>query len=129
MQQMSMWQVETSFFACLIFDWRTFSWRVTVRWSYRWAKNQVSTNQNSRNKETPTEVFSLEYCKISKNIFFIVHLRFIENIRLFLKIVDMWWFIMCIFKVTDILCWLDNLGWKNKKVHIFSELYIGPSWN
>ena len=26
-------------------------------------------------KETPTQVFSCEYCKISKNIFFIEHLR------------------------------------------------------
>ena len=34
----------------LIFDWRTFSRRVTARWWGQSAKNQVSTNQNSRNR-------------------------------------------------------------------------------
>ena len=33
----------------LIFSWRTFSRWVTARWWVQWAKNQVSTNQNSRN--------------------------------------------------------------------------------
>ena len=32
-----------------IVNWPTFSRRVTVRWSRGWVKNQVSTNQNSRN--------------------------------------------------------------------------------
>ena len=32
-----------------MFNWRTFSRRVTAPWSRGWAKNQVLTNQNSRN--------------------------------------------------------------------------------
>ena len=39
-----------SFLPLLIFDWRTFSRRVTARWWRQSAKNQVSTNQNSRNR-------------------------------------------------------------------------------
>ena len=31
-------------------NWRTFSRRVTARWWCQWAKNQVPTNQNSRNR-------------------------------------------------------------------------------
>ena len=38
----------SSFLPLLIFDWRTFSRRVTTRWWRQSAKNQVSTNQNSR---------------------------------------------------------------------------------
>ena len=38
-----------SFLPPLIFNWRTFSRQVTVHWSHGWAKNQVLTNQNSRN--------------------------------------------------------------------------------
>ena len=34
----------------LVLDWRTFSRRVTPRWWRQWAKNQVPTNQNSRNR-------------------------------------------------------------------------------
>ena len=32
----------------LVFNWRTFSRRITARWWRQWAKNQVLTNQNSR---------------------------------------------------------------------------------
>ena len=39
-----------SFLPLLIFDWRTFSRRVTARWWCQSAKNQVSTNQKSRNR-------------------------------------------------------------------------------
>ena len=39
-----------SFLPRLTFNWRTFSRRVTVRWWHQWAKNQVSNNQNSRNR-------------------------------------------------------------------------------
>ena len=39
-----------SFLPLLIFDWRTFSRRVLARWWRQSAKNQVSTNQNSRNR-------------------------------------------------------------------------------
>ena len=34
----------------VIFNWRTFSRRVTARWWRQWAKNQVLTNQNWRNR-------------------------------------------------------------------------------
>ena len=34
----------------LILDWCTFSRQVTARWWRQWAKNQVSTNQNSRHR-------------------------------------------------------------------------------
>ena len=44
-----MWQLETSFLPRLIFNWRTFSRWVTVRWSRGWAKSQVLANQNPRN--------------------------------------------------------------------------------
>ena len=40
----------TSFLPCLIFNWCTFSRRVAARWWRQWAKNQVSTNQNFRNR-------------------------------------------------------------------------------
>ena len=39
-----------SFLPRLIFNWRSFSRRVTVRWWRQWAKIQVLTNQNSRNR-------------------------------------------------------------------------------
>ena len=39
-----------SFLPLLIFNWRTFSGWVTARWWRQWAKNQVLTSQNSRNK-------------------------------------------------------------------------------
>ena len=39
-----------SFLLLHIFDRRTFSRRVTARWWRQSAKNQVSTNQNSRNR-------------------------------------------------------------------------------
>ena len=38
------------FLPLLIFDWCTFSRRVTARWWCQSAKNQVSTNQKSRNR-------------------------------------------------------------------------------
>ena len=41
---------ESSFLPLLILDWRTFSRRLTARWWRQWAKNQVPTNQNSRNR-------------------------------------------------------------------------------
>ena len=40
---------KTSYFPRIIFNGRTFSRRITARWSRGWAKNQMSTNQNSRN--------------------------------------------------------------------------------
>ena len=39
-----------SFLPLLIFDWRTFSRQVTARWWRQSAKDEVSTNQNSRNR-------------------------------------------------------------------------------
>ena len=39
-----------SFLLLLIFDWCTFSRRVTAPWRRQSAKKQVSTNQNSRNR-------------------------------------------------------------------------------
>ena len=39
-----------SFLPLLIFDWRTFSRRVTARWWRQSLKKPVSTNQNSRNR-------------------------------------------------------------------------------
>ena len=39
-----------SFWPLLIFNWRTFSRRVTARWWRQRAKNQVLINQNSRNR-------------------------------------------------------------------------------
>ena len=38
------------FLPLLIFDWRTFLRRVTAWWWRQSAKNEVSTNQNSRNR-------------------------------------------------------------------------------
>ena len=38
------------FLLCFIFDWRTFSRRVTGRWRRQWVKNQGLTNQNLRNR-------------------------------------------------------------------------------
>ena len=43
------WQLETQLFAWWTFDWCTFSRQVTARWWRQWVKNQVLTNQNSRN--------------------------------------------------------------------------------
>ena len=43
-----MWQLETQL--RLVFNWRTFSRRVTARWWRQWAKNQVWSNQNSRKR-------------------------------------------------------------------------------
>ena len=45
-----LWQLKPSFLPRLILNWRTYSRRVAARWSHGWAKNQVSTNQNSRNR-------------------------------------------------------------------------------
>ena len=42
--------LKPSFLTLLIFNWRTFSRRVTARWWRQWAKDQVLTNQNSINK-------------------------------------------------------------------------------
>ena len=39
-----------SFLPLPILDWRTFSRRITARWWRQWAKSQVWTNQNSRNR-------------------------------------------------------------------------------
>ena len=39
-----------SFLPLLIFNWRTFSRWVTAHWWRQWAKNQVLSNQNSRNR-------------------------------------------------------------------------------
>ena len=39
-----------SFLLRLIFNWRTFSRRVTACWWRQWAKIQMSTNHNSRNR-------------------------------------------------------------------------------
>ena len=39
-----------SFLPRLIFNWRTFLKQVTALWWRQWAKNQVSTNQNWRNR-------------------------------------------------------------------------------
>ena len=39
-----------SFLPLHIFNWRSFSRRVTARWWRQWAKNEVLTNQNSRNR-------------------------------------------------------------------------------
>ena len=39
-----------SFLPLLIFNWHTFSRQVTTRWWRQWAKNQVLTNQNSKNR-------------------------------------------------------------------------------
>ena len=38
------------FLSLLIFNWCTFSGRVTARWWHQWAKKQVLINQISRNK-------------------------------------------------------------------------------
>ena len=38
-----------SFLSRLKFNWRTFWRRVTARWYHQWAKNQLSTKQNSEN--------------------------------------------------------------------------------
>ena len=42
------WNV--NFLPRFIFNWRTFSRRVSVCWWRQWAKNQVSTNQKTRNR-------------------------------------------------------------------------------
>ena len=39
-----------SFFPYLIFNWHTFSRWVTTHWWHQWAKIQVLTNQNLRNR-------------------------------------------------------------------------------
>ena len=45
---MCLWDIlKPSFLPRLIFNWRTFSRRVTARWWRQWAKNQVPTNENS----------------------------------------------------------------------------------
>ena len=41
-----------SFLLRLLFKWRTFSRRVPACWLRQWAKNQVLTNQNSKNRWT-----------------------------------------------------------------------------
>ena len=41
---------EASFLPLLVFNWRTFSRWITARWWRQWAKNQVLTNRNSRNR-------------------------------------------------------------------------------
>ena len=49
-KRLSMWQLETQLFALpCIFTCCTLSRRVKACWSRGWAKNQVSTNQNSGN--------------------------------------------------------------------------------
>ena len=48
--RVSMWRWKPSFLYRLIFNWRTFSRRVTARWWRQWVKNQVRTDQNSRNR-------------------------------------------------------------------------------
>ena len=49
--RLSMWQLETQLFLpLLIFNWCLFSVRVAARWWRQWAKNQVLTNQNLRNR-------------------------------------------------------------------------------
>ena len=53
-----------SFLPLLIFDWCTFSRRVTARWWRQWVKNQVLTNQNSRNR----------WCLIVRRIIWEAHL-------------------------------------------------------
>ena len=55
-----------SFLPRLRFNWRTFSKWVTARWWRHWARNQVSTNQNSRNR----------WCQIVRGT-----ICLIENIR------------------------------------------------
>ena len=42
--------LKPSFLPHLIFNWRTFSSQVAACWWRQWARNQVSTNQNSRNR-------------------------------------------------------------------------------
>ena len=43
-------KIKPSFLHRHIFNWHTFSRQVTVRWWRQWGKNQVLTNQNSRNR-------------------------------------------------------------------------------
>ena len=56
-----------SFVPHLIFNWCTFSRRITARWSRGWAKNQVLTNQNSRNS----------WCQIVRELYVTEHLRWL----------------------------------------------------
>ena len=46
-----------SFLPRLIYNWCTFSRRVTACWWRQWAKNQVSTNQNSRKNVVSDELY------------------------------------------------------------------------
>ena len=57
-----------SFLPRLIFNWRTFSRRVTARWWPQWIKNQVSTNQNSRNRWC--QIVRRTVCLIQNNVKF-----------------------------------------------------------
>ena len=43
-------QLYAQLFVSSYFDWRAFSRRVTARWLRQSAKNQVSTNRNSRDR-------------------------------------------------------------------------------
>ena len=56
---------EPGFLPRLIFNWRTFLRRVTVRWPREWAKDQVSSNQNSRNR----------WCQITRGTICILNLH------------------------------------------------------
>ena len=51
-----------SFLSLLIFNYRTFSRRVTGRWWCQWENNQVLTNQNSRNRLCQIVRRTISYC-------------------------------------------------------------------
>ena len=71
----------------LAFDWRTFSRQVTARWWRQSAKNQVSTNQNSRNR----------WCLIVRRTIYTVPLTIRHHLFLEFWLVDTWFF-----------CWLTS---------------------
>ena len=49
-------------------------WTKAATWCVLWKKVFLEMSQNSQEKRVSAEVFSCEFCEISKNTFFIEHL-------------------------------------------------------
>ena len=82
--RMSMWHWKPSFLPFLIFDWRTFSRRVTACWWSQSAKNQVSTNQNWRNRWCHIASRTICYVRCDyKYVVVITHAKLQINIWMF----------------------------------------------
>ena len=63
-----------SFLHLFIFNWHTFLRQVTAHWWPQWAKNQVLTNQNSRNRWCQIVRQTIWFWQLSKNTYLKEHL-------------------------------------------------------